>query len=87
MLTSGEPPRVRFDPILRMARPWADLTGGELRALERQRFRTSPDVAPRDPHRVRPPRSGRVSGLHAKRIVVRMGPRGGQDAPPHVTPA
>ena len=87
ILSSGEPPRARFDPIRRMARPWADITGRELRALARQRFRTGPAEAPRDPHRVQPPPPGRVSGLRAKRIVVRMGPRSGQGAPPHVTRA
>ena len=73
VLSSGEMPRARFDPILDRAEEWSELDRSRRDALARQRFGTvEPDVESAGVPARRTVGYGRII-LRPRRVVVRMG--------------
>ena len=71
VLTSNGAVHPRFDAIWNGLPRWDDLTGSELAALQRQRFRSKGDDDGRNPSSPRTQRSGRET-LHLQRLDIHM---------------
>ena len=71
VLTSGGVVHPRFDAIWNGLPRWDDLTGSELAALQRQRFRSKGDDDGRNPSSPRTQRSGPET-LHLQRLDIHM---------------
>ena len=71
VLTSNGAVHPRFDAIWKQLPRWDDLTGSELAALQRQRFRSKGDDDGRNPSSPRTQRSGRET-LHLQRLDIHM---------------
>ena len=71
VLTSGGVVHPRFDAIWNGLPRWDDLTGSELAALQRQRFRSKGDDDGRNPSSPRKERGGHET-LHLQRLDIHM---------------
>ena len=71
VLTSNGAVHPRFDAIWKQLPRWDDLTGSDLAALQRQRFRSKGDDDGRNPSSPRTQRSGRET-LHLQRLDIHM---------------
>ena len=71
VLTSNGAVHPRFDAIWKQLPRWDDLTGSDLAALQRQRFRSKGDDDGRNPSSPRTQRSGGET-LHLQRLDIHM---------------
>ena len=71
VLTSNGAVHPRFDAVWKQLPRWDDLTGSDLAALQRQRFRSKGDDDGRNPSSPRTQRSGRET-LHLQRLDIHM---------------